>query len=324
VKPVNLRSHFMLRNMITLSSEQSWASKIISQYLRNAKSIWVWEEPCVSRSIHRLNLLMSATHKRLFIGSYNKLIGRLTNSCWKELYLEFKIKWHELPFHEQEIVRKGRSARTLKREESLPSLPRKKKTSSKTKKKKTVKSRRYVSEQGHIVVPPPEEEGNSHELRMTGPEVIQALGGPSASFSGVSRRQAREINPGLQLREKPSNPSLDLTRQEHALFSPNAREDWRIPEKFRDRIFAFGGDPTIFRRCPIWMWDMYPDAHHDDGQLFELYQLAFLHYYEEISTGVEINQDESDSSYSHIWENFSNYQQGNLDRKSDPNYGPHS
>jgi len=172
VKPVRLRSQFMLLNMITLSSEQSWASKIISQYLRNAKSIWVWEEPCVSRSVHRLNLLMSATHKRLFIGSYNKLIGRLTNSCWKELYLEFKIKWHEMSFYEQEVARKGRSSRSLRKEEPLPPLPRKKKASSKGKKKAAAAKRRYMSEFGHIVEPAAEMQSDiSHSWEIETSEI---------------------------------------------------------------------------------------------------------------------------------------------------------
>jgi len=245
VKSVNLRSHIMLLNMITLSKEQSWASKIISQYLRNAKSVWIWEEPCVPRSIYRLNLLMSATHKRLFIGSYNKLIGRLTNSCWKELYLEFKIKWHEMSFYEQEIARKGRSSRSLRKEEFLPPLPHKKKASSKKKRKAVAPNRQYMSEFGHIVYPPHEEvirsddqndepppyEGEVDEAShkpMTGPEIIQALGGSNARFSPWSRREARTDI-------KPKGPVVDPV--------------WgHVPVKDRKVLEGLESGPEIWRK----------------------------------------------------------------------------
>jgi hypothetical protein len=222
-----------------------------------------------------------------------------------------------MSFYEQEIARKGRSSRTLREEKVLPPLPRKKKISSKRRKRKTVaRPRQYMSEFGHMVHPLQEEvvrseDQNDPSLRMTGPQVIEALGGPTASFSGITRRQAREIEPGVQLREKHVDSSLDMTSVKHPLFDVDARKDWRIPEKFREKISALGGDPTIFRRCPIWMWDMYPDAHNDDGQLFELYQIAFLHYFEESSTGVEVTEEDEQSPFPMIMENFFN-------RASDP------
>jgi hypothetical protein len=142
-----------------------------------------------------------------------------------------------MSFYEQEIARKGRSSRSLRKEEFLPPLPRKRKASSKKKKKAVAPTRRYMSEFGHMitplqeeVVPPPydEEVDQASHKPMTGPEIIQALGGESARFSPWSRREARSDL-------KPKGPVIDPV--------------WgHVPAKDRKVLEGLESGPEIWRK----------------------------------------------------------------------------
>jgi hypothetical protein len=141
-----------------------------------------------------------------------QLIGQLTNSSFDLLYTHLVSMISDLEFKVFSNV--------------VEHLRRKNKASLRLKKRA---QRRRARRPVEVEV----DSTDDRSLRMTGPEVIQALGGPKARFSGQNRREARA--PELKL-------SVDNNRD------PDYR--W-IPEPWYKALQATGLPGSAYRKADV-------------------------------------------------------------------------
>jgi hypothetical protein len=177
------------------------------------KEFWFWSDYSAhNRCVRRLNIL-KREFKKVYIGGLSTLIGRLTNSSWDELYSNLKQDYANLSYAD------GFRAFDARREKKIARRKRRR--------------RRKSPPEVKTLTSLPLDEGNDRSLRMTGPEVIQALGGPKARFSGQTRREARA--PELKL-------SVDTNRD------PDYR--W-IPEPWYRALQATGLPGSAYRKADV-------------------------------------------------------------------------
>lgn len=182
---------------------KSWLGRAIRSFLSDkSREFWFWStSDAPKRTYRRLNMLKKHIKTELPV-FLQRLIGQLTNSDFDSLYihlvtvisdLEYKV-FTNVVEHERRKAKASkrlsnraqkRRARRLPEVEEIPtSLPSFEET--------LAMGRRAHGR--HLRGEDSKESESKSSIRMTGPEVIQALGGQKAPFSPYSRRDAR--NPG--------------------------------------------------------------------------------------------------------------------------------